>query len=219
MPTTSRNSMPKVMRLYSGQPLGVRAFVRARHLLSPMSAIERRVPSEGRILDLGCGHGLFAALMVVSSPDRSVLGVDPSASKIAVAKGLRGRLPNLDFLHGTIDVVQEGGFRAITILDVLYLLPVPEKSRILARCRELLAPDGRLILKTNDTHPTWKYRWAWVQEVAMTRLGLTLNSGSLHFVSCTETVELLRRAGFRDVQVVHLHSMLPYPHTLFSCSP
>jgi 2-polyprenyl-3-methyl-5-hydroxy-6-metoxy-1,4-benzoquinol methylase len=211
--------MSEALRLYDDHPLGIRVFVRARHLLSPMRAIERRVPADGRILDLGCGHGLFTALMATASPGRSVVGVDPSAAKIAVAHRLEGKLPGVRFLQGTIDDVDEEGLRAITILDVLYLLPVPEKLRILSRCREMLAPGGQLILKTNDTHPAWKYRWAWFQEAAMTRLGLTLSTGSLHFISCRQTVELLRQTGFRDVQVDHLSFLLPYPHTLFTCSP
>lgn len=211
--------MASALRLYDDHPLGIRAFVRARHLLSPMSAIERRVPADGRILDLGCGHGLFSAMMAIASPGRSVLGVDPSAAKVAVARTLEARLSGVRFLQGTIEDVAEKGLRAITILDVLYLLPVPEKLNILSRCREMLAPGGRLILKTNDTHPAWKYRWAWFQEVAMTRIGLTLGTGSLHFISCEETVTLLKQAGFGDILVEHLGSLLPYPHTLFSCSP
>lgn len=175
------------------------------------------MPREGRILDLGCGHGLFSALMAVSSPERSILGVDPSPAKIHVASRLVGKLPNLKLLQGTADDVRESGMDAVTILDVLYLLPVDEKLRILNRCHDLLKPGGHLVLKTNDTHPAWKYRWAWLQEVAMTRVGLTMGHGSLHFISCTETVGLLRQAGFRDLQVVHLPFLLPYPHTLFSC--
>ena len=54
--------------------------------------------------------------------------------------------------------VPVGGFDAIAILDVLYLLPPAQKREILARCRALLAPGGTLLLKTNDTSPRWKYR-------------------------------------------------------------
>ena len=213
----SANLMSRALRLYDDQPLGVRTFVRTRHLLCPMPEIERWVPSRGRILELGCGHGLFSALMAVASPERSVLGVDPSPVKIATAVRLAEKLPNVRFLQGTIDDVQEGGLDGAAIVDVLYLLPPSEKERILRRVLDLLAPGGRLVLKTNDTHPAWKYRWAWFQELLMTRLGLTMSHGSLHFFGCAQTASLLRRVGFRDVQVVHLPTLLPYPHTLFSC--
>lgn len=208
----------RAIRLYGDQPLGVRAFVRCRHLLCPLSEVERQVPRDGRILDLGCGHGLFSALMAIASPQRSITGVDPSYAKIEVASQLMDKLPNATFFQGTVDDISAVGFDAITIVDVLYLLPVPEKLRILSCCHELLAPGGQLVLKTNDTHPVWKYQWARLQEVVMTGLGLTLGHGSLHFLSCTESAGLLEQVGFRDVQLLHLPSLLPYPHTLFTCS-
>ena len=152
-------------------------------------------------------------------PERSILGVDPSGAKIQVASGLSSKLPDARFFQGTADDVKEDGFDAITIMDVLYLLPVPEKLKILKRCRELLAPGGRLVLKTNDTHPAWKFRWAWLQEVAMTRIGLTMGEHALYFLSCEQHVGLLKEAGFRHVDVAHLPFLLPYPHTLFTCTP
>ena len=50
----------------------------------------------------------------------------------------------------------------------------------------------------------------------MTGLGLTMGGEDLHFFACTETASLLRRVGFHDVQVAHLPTLLPYPHTLFT---
>lgn len=218
LPSTSR-PIDAALRLYDDQPAGIRAFVRARHLLCPFSAIEARVPERGRVLDLGCGHGLFSAIMATASPERSILGVDPSPAKIRVAGTLAAKLPNVRFLQGTVDDVAESGFDAVTIMDVLYLLPEAEKLKIMQRCRELLRPGGRLVLKTNDTHPAWKFRWAWLQEAAMTRIGLTMSEHALHFISCERHVELLKEAGFSRIDVVHLPFPLPYPHTLFTCAP
>ncbi len=219
MSTTPVRPIDRALALYDDQPLGIRAFVRARHLLCPLSLIEGYVPARGRILDLGCGHGLFSAMMAIASPERSVTGIEPSAVKMLTAAAVAGKLPNVQFRQGIVDDVTEASLDGITILDVLYLLPVPEKLRILSRCRELLAPDGRLVLKTNDTHPAWKFRWAWLQEVAMTRIGLTLGEEALYFLSCEETAGLLKEAGFGRIEIVHLPFLLPYPHTLFSCSP
>lgn len=211
-------SIDKALRLYDDHPLGIRAFVRCRHLLCPLSEVEREVPAEGRILDLGCGHGLFSALMALASPERCITGVDPSGAKIAVASRLMEKLPNATFFQGTVDDISAAGFDAITIVDVLYLLPVADKLRLLGSCNQLLKPGGRLILKTNDTHPAWKYQWARFQEVAMTGLGLTLGHGSLHFLSCTENAGLLGQAGFGEIAIKHIPTLLPYPHTLFTCS-
>jgi len=220
--STERNAQDfpirETLRLYDREPLGIRLFVRARHLLCPFDRILPHVPPSGRVLDVGCGHGLFSHLMAVQSRERAVLGVDPSPTKIAVAQRVGQQLANVSFRLGTIDVVDEDDFQAITIMDVLYLLPPAEKLRLLQRCRELIAPNGVLLLKTNDTRPRWKYWVTRTQEALMTGLGLTHSEHGLHFFSAPANAAVLERAGFR-VQIVPLPTRLPYPHVLFVARP
>ena len=211
---------------YDRQPLGIRAFVRARHVLAPLARVLAAVPPSGRILDVGCGHGLFANALALGSPARSVLGVDPADVKIDVARasaaddprrGIPG-IPNVRYARGVVQDVAERDFGAITILDVLYLLPVEEKLAILRACRERIAPDGVLVVKTNDTRPAWKYRVARLQEQLMTGLGLTLGGHGLHFLSRERNAALLEQPGVAPRTVV-LRTALPYPHVMFVSRP
>src|SRR4051812_7660347 len=215
---SSAEAIRRSLRQYRGQPLGIRAFVRIRHLLSPMARIVDAMPPAGRLLDVGCGHGLFTNALALGSPDRQVLGVDPSPVKIGVARASAAGLPNVEYRTGLVQEIEERGFDGISILDVLYLLPVEDKLAVLQACRERIAPDGVLVLKTNDTAPAWKYRVARLQEQAMTGLGLTLGHGALHFFSSEQNAELLRQAGF-EPRMVDLNSVLPYPHVMFICRP
>ena len=202
---------------YGGQSLGIRGFVLARHLLAPLGRVLAAVPTRGRLLDVGCGHGLFANAAALGSPDRQVLGVDPSGAKVTVARSSSAGLPNVRYVQGTVQEVGERDFDAISILDVLYLLPIEEKLAVLRACRERIAPDGVLILKTNDTRPPWKYQVARLQEEAMTGIGLTMGHG-LYFMSREQNAGLLELAGFRP-QVVDLNTWLPYPHVMFVSRP
>ncbi|MFN8635632.1 MAG: class I SAM-dependent methyltransferase [Chloroflexota bacterium] len=203
---------------YAGQPLGIRGFVLARHLLAPMARIAAAVPPSGRILDVGCGHGLFANALALGSSAREVLGVDPSGAKIAVARASAAGIRNLQYQRGTVQEIEARDFAAITILDVLYLLPIEEKLAVLRACRERLRPDGVLIVKTNDTRPAWKYRVARLQEQVMTGIGLTMGHGELYFFSREQNANLLELAGFRP-EFVDLNSWLPYPHVMFVSRP
>jgi 2-polyprenyl-3-methyl-5-hydroxy-6-metoxy-1,4-benzoquinol methylase len=173
------------------------------------------VPTQGRILDVGCGHGLFGNLLALQSSLRSVEGVDPSAQKILVAQRAARGLPNVRYGLGSIEQVCGRGFQAVTILDVLYLLPPAEKQRLLEQCRDVLAPDGVLVLKTNDTAPAWKYAVTRAQEALMTSIGLTMGHG-LYFFGESQHRELLDRVGF-VVSAERLESRLPYPHMLYVC--
>jgi 2-polyprenyl-6-hydroxyphenyl methylase/3-demethylubiquinone-9 3-methyltransferase len=210
--------MAQALACYRDERPFVRLFVFARHLLAPLGRIATEMPPRGRILDLGCGHGLFANLLATSGPEREILGVDPSAEKLKVARrSSRGR-PNVRYHLGRVEDVGETGFDAISILDVLYLLPDDQKLAVLRRCRELLAPVGTLLLKTNDTQPWWKYGVVRAEEELMVRaLGLTFG-GQIHFRGIPEYLALLREAGF-EARVLKIDAGRPAPHRLYVCRP
>lgn len=200
--------------LYRHEPLSTRLFVRARRMLAPMPAIAARVPRAGPMLDVGCGHGLFSLAMAAADPTRRIVGIDPSPAKIEVARRVGVSYGNVAFREGVVESIEDDSFTAITVLDVLYLLPDQQKRSLLAACRRLLAPHGTLVVKTNDTHPAWKFQVARLQEKLMTGAGLTLGTGELHFRSCAENAAFLREVGFA-VEIHHLRHWTPYPHTLF----
>jgi 2-polyprenyl-3-methyl-5-hydroxy-6-metoxy-1,4-benzoquinol methylase len=217
-PLSPSAAIRRSLARYRGQPLGIRGFVLARHLLAPLAQVLDAMPTSGRLLDVGCGHGLFANALALGSAEREVIGVDPSASKIAVARSSSAGISNVSYIQGLIQQVEERDFDGISILDVLYLLPVEEKLAVLRACRERIAPNGVLIVKANDTRPSWKYRVARLQEEAMTGLGLTLGQGALYFMSREQNAGLLELAGFKP-RFVNLNSWLPYPHVMFVSRP
>ena len=145
----ARIDIAAALACYRDESAFIRLFTRARSLLAPLERIAAEVPPQGRILDLGCGHGLFTNLLAIGSADRDLLGVDPSPAKLAVARRSSAGLRNVRYVQGRVDDVTEAGFDTITILDVLYLLPDEQKLRILRQCRQLIAPNGLLLLKTN----------------------------------------------------------------------
>jgi len=143
--------------------------------------------------------------------------VDPSAAKIEIARASSAGIRNVQYVQGTVQEIDQSGFDAISILDVLYLLPRDDKLAVLRACRERIAPNGVLVLKTNDTMPAWKYRVARLQEQLMTGIGLTMGHG-LYFFSRRQNAELLRQAGF-EPRFVDLNTWLPYPHVMFVSRP
>jgi SAM-dependent methyltransferase len=140
-----------------------------------------------RLLDFGCGAGLF--LDVAHRRGFECWGVDLSADSIERA---RERPSGARTWHGTprdVPEVAAGGFHAVTLWSVLAHLAEPVSD--LTMVRELLAPDGvALILTVNANSLLLKARrerWN----------GFTPNH--LKFYSPTTLPLLLRAAGFGAV--------------------
>src|SRR5690242_12694278 len=84
-----------IRRIAASYPLVVRAYclvrftiIRAR-ILGVMDVL---LPERGRILELGCGFGLFAGYFSLQAPARSLLGFDRDAKRIAMARHMAERL-------------------------------------------------------------------------------------------------------------------------------
>ena len=205
------------IRLYSDQGLGIRLFVRLRSLLGPLEVLENWVPQKGNILDVGCGHGLFTNYMALRAPSRNIVGVDPSPAKIEVAKRTESKVPNVHYLLGDInDVLKGQRFDAITIVEVLYLIPEAKQREILSICHQLLSDSGILVLKTQDTRPRWRYLWTYMQESIVVRVGLTRGGNGLHFLPVPKVRQILEETGFL-VEYHRLPSRIAYPNIAFVC--
>ncbi|CAN5435323.1 hypothetical protein BH09PLA1_BH09PLA1_03620 [soil metagenome] len=215
---TLGGDMRAAHRAFADQPRGTRWFIRGRSWLCPMTVVAREVPVSGRILDIGCGHGLFPALLASGSSQRSIVGVDPSEGKIAVARGTTKTLPTISYIQGSVLDLNDGPYDAITILDVLYLLPDELKRRILAHARTLIKDDGVFLLKTNDTHPRWKFGVVRLEEWLMVKLLRYTFGGELHFRSSEQYLQMLDEAGF-SAEVRRVDGWRPVPHRLFVCRP
>src|SRR5439155_1696288 len=88
MPGASTSAaLNRAVHRYRAAPLGARVFVHGRAFLSDLAFVERFVPRQGFIVDLGCGHGLFACLLREAAESRRVLGIDLDDRKIEVARG------------------------------------------------------------------------------------------------------------------------------------
>lgn len=205
---------------YRSSALRTRAQARLRWWWCPFPAIEAEVPTEGDVLEIGCGHGLLSCYLAAAAPARRVTGVDIDDDKIVEARAAAGRLAgpgtgSLRFEAVEAGYLPEGRFDAIVVVDVLYLLSAPAQRRLLAAAAGALGARGVLVVKESATTPRWKYRWCRFQETLATRVfGVTAGGGEgLVFLGPEVYGGWLASAGL-DVTDTPLHRGYAWPHHL-----
>ncbi|MFL5321457.1 MAG: class I SAM-dependent methyltransferase [Myxococcaceae bacterium] len=207
----------QALRAFEALPLTERLFVRARLSSAPLEELARRAPA-GRIVDIGCGHGVLSALLATRS-DRQVLGIDPDPRKIDWASRSVGRLPNAKFEVGTVQELAARSpeqFDAAVVADVLYLLPTAEWLDFLRATSALLKPGGVLLLKEAEADQSWRYWKCVAQEALMVRLlRRTQSSGAVGFAPRAVLESNLTDAGFAIDETVSLARGYTTPHVLF----
>ena len=204
-----------VLGLYRPLPRPVRLHTRIRAWTAPLRAVVERAPSSGTLLEVGCGHGLFANAAALAHPGLEVLGVDPDPRKIEAAEATVGARPRVRFRRGYLEDVAERGFDAVAVLDVLYLVPRAAWPAFLRGLFERLRPGGRLLLKDVEPRPRWKfYRCLFQEALSVRLLGIT-RGGEFAFAPRAEMEALLREAGFAGVRVTGLGRGYLTPHVLY----
>lgn len=193
-------------------------FELIRSALCPFDQIEAYVPKKGKILDLGCGHGIFSRLLMKKSPSRRVLGIDPSMHKINIARKKAIGIKNIKFQKGVLDDINKVKFDCITIIDVLYLLSPSEKTILLRKVKKLLKPKGYLVLTEVSSKPSFLYDLIKLEEYIMVKiLRYTYSNGKkLYFQSDNHYLKLFKRIGFKKIRFKKIQGLSPYPkHILF----
>lgn len=210
--------MNAALQVFKPLPLREQLFVRARLWSAPLEVIAQQVPS-GRVLDVGCGHGVLTALLAFQRADREVVGIDPDERKIAWARASVGHLTNVRVEAKTLEALaltEENTFDAAVVADVMYLLPAGQWTEFLRKIRALLRPHGKLYLKEAEADGSWREWKCMAQERVMVQLlGRTHSSGELKILPREQMRTLIQNAGFQLKSEETLSAGYTTPHVLF----
>lgn len=204
----------EVLALYGDAPWLTRLHVHVRWRTCPFQALSRAVPPTGRILEIGCGHGLFSVLLALQSEGREVVGTDVDGNKIQAAFRAGAGVANLRFDPAGPGDLPAGPWDAICIIDVLYLIDRDGERSLLEAAAAALAPGGVMVVKEMGTGPRWKFRLMALQErLSVQVLGIT-QGHDLTFVAPVEMGGWLTEAGLEDVTHLPLDTGRLHPHHL-----
>jgi 2-polyprenyl-3-methyl-5-hydroxy-6-metoxy-1,4-benzoquinol methylase len=178
-----------------------------------LDEVGQYLPRQGRVLDLGCGFGLFSLYYASVHPAIAIEGIDLNARRIAMARAAAERLhlENVRYEVGNATEFRGGRlYDAAYMLDIVHHIPPDTVRPLLDQLAKALPAGGRLIIKDVDRYPAWK-RWF------THALDCVMDPGTpVRYWAGAELQGLLEEVGF----TVYRHLMvdiLPYPHILYIC--
>ncbi len=186
------------------------------------------LPSEGRLLDLGCGRGIVFSLLLAAR-EVEARGLYPDGwvppPKSLTFHGIEGR-PKIaeaarQALAGEVEIstadlrtAEMPPAEAILLLDVLHYLPAADQEALLAKAAAALASGGVLLIRDADAAAGWRFTATRFQE----RLSALLRGHwrqRFHYRSAAEWTELMARLGLAvDAQPMGMGT--PYANVLLS---
>jgi 2-polyprenyl-3-methyl-5-hydroxy-6-metoxy-1,4-benzoquinol methylase len=147
-----------------------------------------------KVLEIGCGHGGFVAMLRQAGFDAMGLELSPSivkfASEIFAIDVLTGPIEDQDLPPQSLD--------AIVMMDVLEHLPSPVTT--LKKCFDLLKPGGIMLLQT----PAYPEGMT-LQQISETghKFAMMLDRNEhLHLFSKPSVRSLLHRVGVSDIEFI-----------------
>jgi SAM-dependent methyltransferase len=184
-----------------------------------------------RVLDLGCGLGLLAAVLRAAercSQDGlwpagwpaaprgiSIRGIELMPRTVERARRALGA--SAEIVQGDIRVAEFGAADAVVILDVLHYIEAEAHRALLARVHHALAPAGLLLLRVGDAAGGLRFRIGqfWDKAVMLAR---GRGCSRLHCRSLAQWRSLLLECGF-DSQVISTSEGTPFANVLLCARP
>lgn len=187
------------------------------HALQRMASLllAECVAADGEVLVLGAGGGLELKEFAQAHPQWRLLGVDPSAPMLALARDTLGAFgAGVTLLEGYIDDAPEKPFDAATCLLTLHFLAPDERLHTLRQLRRRLKPGAPLVVAHHSFPQDEPAKTRWLQRYAAFAVssGITADDASraidavgsrLPLLSPEHDATLLREAGFVGVELFY----------------
>lgn len=205
----------RIVRAYEG--FLSRVYCRIRFViinLGILNLLGVSLRGRKRVLEVGCGFGLFGCYFASRDPGMTYHGIDLDTARIRRAQRAAATLglANARFESGDAReaLALEEQYDAVIMMDLLHHIPDDAKLRLLESVLARLAPDGVLIIKDVTRRPWFKLLFTWLLDV-----GMTMSFGMWYWSE--------RR--FREaipeswrMEVYPITDWLPYPHILYLVS-
>jgi 2-polyprenyl-3-methyl-5-hydroxy-6-metoxy-1,4-benzoquinol methylase len=201
----------KLAGLYKGLSPKELFYISARWAVSPMKAVERAIPPEGKIYDIGCGAGLLSNFAAMNSDRRDITGIDLSEDRISIAKKSVAGRRNINFERADVMKFDFLSPDVIMACDVLHHMPYTDQESLLKRICQAIKSGGLILIQDIDKRPWHKYFFGVLSDKIINRMAPAYYRTEKEFIS------LLKGMGF-EVESSRIDKWYPTPSILLKCT-
>lgn len=151
------NLSDQIYNLYKNLIWRDRAIMKSRFAFMPLEIINDLLPSKGKILDIGCGHGAISNYLALKSENRELVGIDLSKERIKIAMSSTGNNRNVSFYHGDLFDLKNVNCDGILLCEILNFVPFDKQKQLIAYCYKCLNKGGILVVKDLTKDKRIKY--------------------------------------------------------------
>lgn len=205
----------KTIDLYNGSGWK-KYFSRIRFWDAPYLEVEKIVPKRGKIIDLGCGEGIFSNFLALSSSSRMITGIELDKNRVRHAYH---NLPNTIFRQGDATRVKIPKSNVIIVFHLLHhLRSFFDQEKVIKNCHKALVKGGKLIIVEVDIKPTLKYLVSWLTDhlIVPILFEKRIYEPNIYFRKRKDWLILLNKIGFLP-KAIPAERNKPFTHIIFSC--
>ena len=104
------------------------------------------VASTAAVLDVGCGTGELARLLLEQNPHQAIVGIDISEEMLVQARQKLRNVEQVTFEQASASAlpIPDNTFEVVVSANAFHYFPEPEAA--LAEMRRVLKPDGKIVI-------------------------------------------------------------------------
>ncbi|MEL7484051.1 MAG: class I SAM-dependent methyltransferase [Planctomycetota bacterium] len=177
---SARELSASIVGVYGSGVSILKLMQRYRPYICPFELLLEHVPVGSRVLDIGCGGGLFLNLLCaqrrLSDAPGASTGFDLSPDAIEIARTAAERSGHKGVRFVTGDIGKdwpEGPFDVVSMVDVMHHLPPGMWQGVVEQASSRLAPGGVLLYKDMCRRPAWRGLANRTHDLVMARQWIT----------------------------------------------
>jgi 1-acyl-sn-glycerol-3-phosphate acyltransferase len=161
--------------------------------------INRYIPRDASIVDIGCGYGMMTYMLAFVSEKRNILGIDYDNDKIELANNCISKNNRISFVTADAITYPYDLSDVFILSDILHYLPEEKQEQLLVTCIQHLKPLGVILIRDADKDLKRRHVGTRYTEFFSTRSGFNKAiHKNLFFFSGKKIIDV---ANKHDIQV------------------